>query len=317
MLRIVFVGTSSARPTVSRGTSAIAVQREGDLYLFDCGEGTQRQMMRFGVGFTVKEIYLTHMHADHYLGTIGLLRTMSLQGREEPLRIYTPPGGDELLRQVLALELEELVYPLEITALKPRASVRHSDYAICAYRADHPGGANGYVLREDARPGRFFPERARALGVPEGPLFGRLQRGATVRLDDGREVRPQQVMGPPRPGRTLVYTGDTRPCEATVQAAEGCDVLIHEATFSDEEADRARRTGHTTARQAAEIAVRAGARLLVLTHLSARYSERPWVLEREAKRVCRGVCDVQVAYDGLTLEVPLRDDGEAQEPEGL
>jgi ribonuclease Z len=314
MLRIMFIGTSSARPTVSRNTSAIAVQREGDLYLFDCGEGTQRQMMRFGVGFAVKEIYLTHMHADHYLGTIGLLRTMSLQGREEPLHIYTPPGGEDLLRQVMALELEELLYPVEISALRPDGSVRHSDYAISAYRVSHPGGANGYVLREDARPGRFFPDRARALGVPEGPQFGRLQRGETIRLDDGREVRPEEVMGPPRPGRTIVYTGDTRPCEATVQAANGCDVLIHEATFSEEEADRAQRTGHTTARQAGEIAVRAGARRLVLTHLSARYSERPWVLEREAKRACRGACEVLVAYDGLTLEIPLRDDGEKKEP---
>jgi ribonuclease Z len=302
-----FIGTSSARPTVSRNTSALAVQREGDLYLFDCGEGTQRQMMRYGVGFSVKEIYLTHMHADHYLGTIGLLRTMSLQGRGEPLCIYTPAGGDELLRQAVGLELEELVFPVDIAPLRPEQSVRHSDYTISAYRVSHPGGANGYVLREDTRPGRFFPERARELGVPEGPLFGRLQRGETVSLEDGSRVRPEQVMGPPRPGRTLVYTGDTRPCEATVEVATGCDVLIHEATFSEEELERAQRTGHSTAGQAGEIARRAGARRLVLTHLSARYSERPHVLEREAKRACSGACEVVVAYDGLTLEVPLQD----------
>jgi ribonuclease Z len=291
MLRVLFIGTSSARPTVSRNTSALSIQREGDLYLFDCGEGTQRQMMRYGVGFTVKEIYLTHLHADHYLGTVGLLRTMSLQGREEPLKIYAPPGGDTLLSQAVGLELEELAFPVEIGPLKPDAEVRHSDYAISAFRVSHPGGANGYVVRED-----------------EGPLFGRLQRGETVRLEDGREVRPEQVMGKARPGRTVVYTGDTRPCDATVEVARDCDMLIHEATFSEEEFERAQRTGHSTAKQAGEIAKRAGARQLVLTHFSARYSERAFVLEREAKRACE--CDVVAAYDGLGIEVPLTEGSE-------
>jgi ribonuclease Z len=302
-----FIGTSSARPTVSRNTSALAIQREGDLYLFDCGEGTQRQMMRYGVGFTVSDIFLTHMHADHYLGTVGLLRTMSLQDREEPLGIYTPPGGDEMLRQAVGVELDDLTFPVRIEPLEPGGSVRRSDYAIEAYPASHAGAANGYALREDERPGRFFPERALGLGVPEGPLFGRLQRGEAIELEDGGAVQPEQVMGPPRPGRTVVYTGDTRPCDATVDAAAGCDMLVHEATFSEEEAERAGRTGHSTARQAGEIAQRAGARQLVLTHLSARYSERPYVLEREAKRACGSRCEVIVAYDGLAIEIPLRD----------
>ncbi len=263
-------------------------------------------MMRYAVGFTVREIYITHMHADHYLGTVGLLRTMSLQDREEPLAVYAPPGDEELLRKAVGFELDELTFPVEISPLAPGQSVRHSDYVIAAYAASHPGGANGYVLREEERPGRFFPERAQELGVPEGPLFGKLQRGEVVALEDGKEVRPQEVMGPPRPGRCLVYTGDTRPCDATVEVARGCDMLIHEATFSEEEAERADRTGHSTAAQAGQIARRCGTRQLVLTHLSARYSERPYVLEREAKGAC-GVCDVVVAYDGLSLEVPLRD----------
>ncbi len=307
MLRVVFLGTSSARPTVARNTSALIVQREGELYLFDCGEGTQRQMMRFGVGFSVKDIYLTHLHADHYLGTTGLLRTMSLQGREQPMRIFCPPGGVELLEAAAGLEMEELPFELEILALEPRAEVRHDGYSITAFKADHPGGANGYVLREDVRPGRFYPERARELGVPEGPLFGRLQRGEPVRLDDGREVKPDQVMGLPRPARTLVYTGDTRPSSVTVDAAKDCDLLIHEATFSEEEVERAARTGHSTARQAGEIAKRAGARRLILTHLSARYSERAFVLEREAKKACSRSCELAVAYDGLKIEIPHHD----------
>ena len=308
MLGVTFLGTSSARPTVTRNTSALAVQREGELYLFDCGEGTQRQMMQYGVGWRIKEIYLTHMHADHYLGTFGLLRTMSLQDREEPLTIYTPPGGEDLLKEAVSLEMEELSFPVEIVALERGGPVCRDGYSIIAYRASHPGGASGYVLKEDERPGRFFPERARKLGVPEGPLFGRLQRGEPVSLDDGREVMPEQVMGPPRPGRTLVYTGDTRPCDETVEAAAGSDLLIHEATFSEEEAERAAHTGHSTAKQAAEIAERAGASRLVLTHLSARYSERPFVLEKEAKRACGGACDVAVAYDGLSIEIPLREE---------
>ncbi len=311
MLRVVFMGTSSARPTVSRNTSALAIQREGDLYLFDCGEGTQRQMMRYSVGFTVRDIYLTHMHADHHLGLVGLLRTMSLQGREEPLRVFTPPGGERLVTEAIGLEQDGLLFAVDVSPLQPGDSVGHDGYAISAYRVSHPGGANGYVLREDKRPGRFHPERARELGLPEGRLFGRLQRGESVRLDDGREVRPEDVLGPTRPGRALVYTGDTRPCEATVEEAADCDLLIHEATFSEEEAERAARTGHSTARGAAEIARRAGARRLILTHVSARYSERPQVLEQEASRVCSAACEVKVAYDGLRVEVPLRDDRKA------
>ena len=307
MLRVTFIGTASARPTVSRNTSAIAVQREGDLHLFDCGEGTQRQMMRYGVGFTVSEIYLTHMHADHYLGTVGLLRTLSLQGREQPLAIYTPVGGEQLLRTAVGLELDELSFPVEIGPLEPPAAVHHAGYSIQAYAVSHAGRANGYVLREDARPGRFYPEQALGLGVPEGPLFGRLQGGEIVRLEDGREIHPERVMGPARPGRRVVYTGDTRPCEATLKVASGCDLLIHEATFSEAELDRAQRTGHTTARQAGELAQRAGVTRLVLTHLSARYSERPHVLEQEARQACSGACEVMVAYDGLTIEIPLHD----------
>ncbi len=245
-------------------------------------------MMRYGVGFTVSEIFLTHMHADHYLGTVGLLRTMSLQDREEPLGIHTPPGGDEILGQAVGLELDDLTFPVLIGPLEPGESVRRSDYSISAYAVNHAGGANGYVLKEDERPGRFYPERAQELGVPEGPLFGQLQRGETVELEGRRTVRPEQVMGPARPGRTVVYTGDTRPCDTTIEVAGGCDMLVHEATFSDDEVDRAGRTGHSTARQAGD-------------------SERPYVLEREAKRACGGSCEVIVAYDGLTIEIPLQD----------
>lgn len=303
MLKVTFLGTSSARPTVERNVSAIAIHREGDLHLFDCGEGTQRQMMRYGVGFSVRDIYLTHLHADHYLGAFGLLRTMGLQGRVEPIRVFTPPGGRPIIEAAVHLEIEELPFEVSVCELEPGQEVRHEGYVVRAYRAEHPGGANGYALIEDPRLGRFNPERARALGVPEGPLFGKLHRGSPVPLPDGRTVRPEEVVGPPRPGRRIVYTGDTRPCEATVEIARGAELLIHEATFSEEERERAERTGHTTARQAAEVAARARVQRLALTHLSARYSDRPGILEREARGAC-GNCQIVVAADGLEIEIP-------------
>lgn len=306
MLRVTFLGTSSARPTVERNVSSIAVHREGDLHLFDCGEGTQRQMMRYGVGFTVRDIYLSHLHADHYLGVFGLLRTMGLQGRTEPLRVWTPPGGRPIIAGAVQLEIEQLPFDLQVRDLAPGEEVRHDGYVVRAFRVDHPGGANGYALIEDPRLGRFDPERAHALGVPEGPLFGKLHRGETVRLPDGASVSPREIVGPPRPGRRVVYSGDTRPCDATVEIARGADLLIHEATFSDEEEDRAVKTGHSTAAQAAQVAARAAVRRLALTHLSARYSDRPGVLEREARAVA-AACPTVVAYDGMQIEIPLPD----------
>lgn len=306
MLKVTFLGTSSARPTVERNVSAIAIHREGDLHLLDCGEGTQRQMMRYGVGFSVRDIYLTHLHADHYLGAFGLLRTMGLQGRVEPIRVLTPPGGRPIIEAAVHLEIEELPFEVSVCELEPGQEARHQGYVVRAYRADHPGGANGYALIEDPRLGRFNPDRARALGVPEGPLFGKLHQGSPVRLPDGRTVRPEEVVGPPRPGRRVVYTGDTRPCEATVEIARGAELLIHEATFSEEERERAERTGHSTARQAAELAARARVQRLALTHLSARYSDRPGILEREARGAC-GNCQILVAHDGLEIEIPYPD----------
>ncbi len=304
MLRVIFLGTASARPTLSRNVSSVAVQREGDLLLFDCGEGTQRQMMRFGVGFAVRDIFVTHMHADHYLGITGLVRTMSLQGRDEVLRIWGPVESGETLTQIVELGGDRLLFPVEVRELTTGAEVRFDGYAVKAFSTRHTSQSMGLALVEDERLGRFDVVRARALGIPEGPAFGRLHRGQAVELADGRVVRPEEVVGPPRPGRRLVYTGDTRPSENTVQAAAGADVLIHEATFGEEERERARETGHSTAREAAEVARRAGVGELVLTHLSARYSEQGFVLRQEAREVFRRT---RVAGDGTTVEVPFAD----------
>ncbi len=301
LLRITFLGTSSSRPTVRRNVSGIAVQREGELFLFDCGEGTQRQMMRFGVGFGVREIFISHLHADHYLGLPGLLRTMSLQGREEDLVVWGGAGSEGQLRDTIELGGDRLQFSVSVRELPAREAVRHEGFEIRAFPVEHTPASVGFALVEDDRLGRFDVELARRLGVPEGPAFGRLHRGEDVQLDDGSVVGATQVVGPTRPGRILVYSGDTRPCEATVGAARGADLLVHEATFSEEEAERARETRHSTAREAATVAERAGARNLVLTHFSARYSQQAHRLVREAEAVRQAVA----AEDGLTLEVPF------------
>lgn len=304
-MRVIFLGTAAGRPTVSRNVPALLLQREGESFLFDCGEGTQRQMMRFGTGFSVDDIFLTHLHADHFLGVIGLLRTMGLQGRQTPVRLWTPAGTERMLHRAVTLGYERLPFPVEIHGLEPEARVDRGAYSIVAFAVDHHPRVRslGYAVVEPPRRGRFFPERARALGVPEGPLWGRLAAGEAVEVG-GRRVEPAEVLGPPRPGRRIVYSGDTRPCAGTRRHAQGADLLIHEATFAQDEADRARQTGHTTAAAAARLAAAAGVRRLILTHLSPRYADDPRVLEREARAFFP---HAQVAHDGLVVEVPYAD----------
>jgi len=304
LLKIQFLGTSAARPTAERNVSALVLTREGETLLFECGEGTQRQMMRYGVTFGLNEVFFTHFHGDHYLGIIGLVRTLGLQGRTDPMRLVGPRGAAKLLGQALALGVERAVFPVEIVEVEPDQVLAREGYELRVFGVEHGGGAVGYALVEQDRLGRFNPDRARELGVPEGPLWGKLQRGQAVRLDDGREVTAETIVSAPRPGRRLVYSGDTRPCAATVEAARGADLLVHEATFGEEEKDRARETAHATAREAAEVARQAGARRLVLTHLSARYSRDSAALLDEARAVFP---ETVVAKDGLEVEVPYPD----------
>ena len=309
MIRVRFLGTAAARPTVARNVAGIAVQREGrpqtgpmtaTSILWDCGEGTQRQIMRYGTGFSFARVFVTHAHADHYLGLPGLLRTMGLQGREEGMTIYGPVGAGAALRTAVHLGAERLAFPVEVKSLRPGDRVGFDGWAVQAFPADHGVPALGYALVEEGRPGRFDVEEARRLGVAEGPLFGRLHRGEAVEGADGRRVTPDQVVGPARPGRKVVYTGDSRPTAHAEEMARGADLLVHDATFAAAEAQRARETGHSTTVQAAEAASRAGARRLALTHVSARYSDAPKVLEREARAVFPGA---RVAYDGYEVEI--------------
>jgi ribonuclease Z len=312
MLSVTFLGTSAARPTVERGVSSLAIAREGETLLFDCGEGTQRQLMRFGVGFTFSEILFTHFHADHFLGLTGLVRTLGLQGREEPLTLYGPAGASRYLGAAAQLGVERSPFEIVIREVQAGERLNRDGYELEVIPVEHGRHAVGYALREHRRLGRFNPERARELGVPEGPLWGRLHRGEAVEFDvttesgvvERRTVGPEDLVGAPRPGRLLVYSGDTRPCEAVVAASEGADLLIHEATFSHEELERARETAHSTAREAAQVALAARVRRLALTHLSARYSAAPDVLRDEARQVFR---DTTVARDGLVIDLPFQE----------
>jgi ribonuclease Z len=309
MIRLTFLGTAAARPTVGRNVSALAVQREGDLMLFDCGEGTQRQMMRYGTGFGVRAIFVSHLHADHFLGITGLLRTVALQGRTDALAIYGPRGGRRLLETTVHLGVERVQFPVDVFEVNPGEKIPGDGYAVEAFRVAHGTAALGWALVEEPRLGRFDVSRAESLGVPAGPLFGRLHRGQPVEVD-GRTIHPDEVVGPARPGRLVVYTGDTRPSPDTVDRARGADVLVHEATFGADETDRARETHHATAVEAAEVAREAGVGQLLLTHLSARYADQPGQLEEEARRVFPAT---RVAHDGLVIEVPYSD-GDTAEP---
>ena len=308
MIRITFLGTSASRPTVGRNVSALALQREGEVFLLDCGEGTQRQMMRFGTGFSVEHIFISHLHADHFLGVIGLIRTMALQGRTEPLVLYAPLGSRDTLGEVVKLGGGKRThFPIEIREMEPGDRLSGVGYDVEALVVRHGTPALGFALREHPRPGRFDVEKARALGVPEGPLFGRLHGGEAIEVN-GRSIEPAQVVGPPRGGRLVVYSGDTVPAPEVVEAAAGADLLIHEATFSEEEVARARETFHSTAKGAAEVARDAGVHRLYLTHLSARYSANPQPLEREAREVFPVT---EVAYDGLAVEIGFESDGDS------
>ncbi|MBC7564358.1 MAG: ribonuclease Z [Gemmatimonadaceae bacterium] len=301
-LSLRFLGTSAARPTVERNVSSIALVREGETLLFDCGEGTQRQMMRYGVGFTTSDIFFTHFHTDHVLGVIGLTRTMALQGRTELLRLYGPPGAHKALRACIAFGGERLTFPVEIAELEANSSLERNEYSIHTLPAEHRGAsALGYALIEKWRLGRFNPDLAREIGIPEGPLWGQLHRGENVTLPDGRDINATTLVGAPRAGRKIVISGDTRPTAALRDMAMHADVIVHEATFGDDEAARAVETGHSTAREAATIARDAQARRLLLTHFSARYSRDPGELVTQAQSVFSATV---AARDGLEIEVP-------------
>jgi ribonuclease Z len=302
-LSVAFLGTGGSVPTARRATACLLVMRGGDRIMFDCGEGSQRQMHRSLGLLQLDEIYITHLHLDHFLGLPGLLKTYDLQSREAPLTIHGPPGLGRLFADLGRL-IGKTRYEVEVSELAPGQAVPHDGYEVEAFPVEHRMPAFGYRLGEADRPGRFDKEAAERLGVPEGPAFSALQGGEEVKGADG-VVRPEEVMGESRPGRTIVVTGDTAPCVATAEAAEGAELLIHDGSFAEAEAQRAAETGHSTAGQAAALAREARVKLLALIHVSSRYNVGQ-VLEE-----ARAVFEPTIAPRDFDLvEVPFPDHGE-------
>jgi ribonuclease Z len=304
-LEVVFLGTVGSVPTVDRALPSVAVKRKNEILMFDCGEGVQRQMIKARVGFHRKmKVFVSHMHGDHVLGLPGLLQTMSLFDRNQKLEIYGPIGVKAFIEAIQRTVQFVLTFPVEIHEIEEEGIVSdEKEYQVQVARTDHLIPSLAYALVEKPRPGRFSPEKARAFGVPEGPLWSKLQQGKEAKTSTGKIIRPEQVVGAPRPGRKIAYSGDTRPTESLVKLSEKADLLIHEATLSDELLEKAQGDGHSTPSQAAEIARKAGVKKLILTHVSARYKGTQQLLE-QAQKIFP---NVEVAEDFMKIDMPLLD----------
>lgn len=310
-LHVYFLGTAAALPTPMRNPPCIMIKRGSDTLIFDCGEGAQQQMMRARTGFLVDAIFITHWHADHFLGLYGLCQTLSFMGRTEPLTIYGPEWVHDVAASVRTLARYNVKFPIQSVELRHGSVVEYSGYTVRAFETAHGMAALGYILEEETRPGRFNRQRALELGVPPGPLFGRLQRGETVciaRDGKGVEVSPGEVMGNARPGRKIVYTGDTRPVHARIRdIAHHPDLLIHDATYDDEAIDRAREVLHSTAGEAGEAAEFLSARVLALVHISSRYTT---IAGHQKDAASRFHGEIVVPSDLEMMEIHFRDSEE-------
>jgi len=301
-LFIHFLGTGGSWPSVTRNVSAIAIKRGGEILLFDCGEGTQRQLQKSALSYMqIKKIFITHFHGDHFLGLPGLFQTFQLNDREEALHIYGPPGIKKLVHQLLHLGYFTPMYEIISHELRGGDIIHFEGYSIKCIFVNHNVPTLSYCLEEDMRPGKFNKEKALELGVPEGPLFRKLQRGEEIKIN-GKIIKPNMVLGKPRPGRKITISGDTAPCEALISFAKKSDVLIHDATFDSSFEEKANEYGHSTARQAGEIAEKAGVEKLFLTHISPRYRNTD-VLEKEAQE---SFPNSFVAHDFMEVEVKLK-----------
>ena len=303
ILRITFLGTSGTTPTVERNPSAVLLNFGGERILFDCGEGTQRQMMIAKTGFgRLGKILITHFHTDHFIGIFGLIETMSLNERREELNIYTPKGGEKLIDVFRKMGYFRLDFKINVIEVEDGDVIRGRGYRIECAEVEHNIPCLAFAFVEDDRPGKFNRDKAISLGIPPGPLFKKLQMGEPV-IINGKVIMPEEVVGPRRPGRKIVYSGDTRPCKAVMRLSKNADVLIHDASFGEDLKGRAIETYHSTAKEAAEIAKKANVRKLILTHISPRYEDGE-VLLSDAKGV---FSDVIIARDFLTYDVPYRE----------
>lgn len=283
-MKLVFLGTGGSYPTPERNVACIALKYESDILLFDCGEGSQRQLMRSSISFMqVDRIFISHFHGDHFLGIPGLIQSMNMNDRKEPLEIYGPEGTVSFVKDLISSGYFRPGFPLHVSELKPGARLDFDDYFIKAIDSDHDVPSLGYSFEERDKKGRFDRQKAIDLGVPVGPLFSKLHEGQSVEVD-GEEIRPEQVVGPPRRGKKIVYTGDTRPNQNVIEAAERADVLIHDSTLDSSMSDRAFERGHTSTDMAASIAEKATVGDLFLVHISPRYTD-PKKLENQAKEI--------------------------------
>lgn len=298
MLKILFLGTSGSMPTVARSLPSILIKRDGEAVLFDCGEGTQRQMMRCRAGINLSSVFITHWHADHFLGLPGLIHTMSFQNRSNKLVVYGPRwAGTPNLFALINPQFE-----VDFVEVSPGDLIELGSFFVEVFAVDHGTNSFGYIFKEHERPGKFNRKKAEELGLKPGPLYKTLQNGESVPIG-GQVIAPEQVIGPIRPGRKIVYTGDTRPSDHVVRAAENADLLIHEATLATDLQEYANTVGHSTAAEAAEIAQRAGVLALILTHISSRYANATQLLQ-EAQLIFPNTL---VAEDLLELEVLYKD----------
>ncbi len=302
-LRVIFLGTAGSVPTPKRSLPAVLIQRKNEQLMFDCGEGVQRQMIKAKLGLHRKmKIFISHMHGDHILGLPGLLQTMALLDRERKLDVYGPPRIRRFLEGIRENVQFVLTFPVEIREITETSVVcEEEEYIVQAIWSNHVVPSFAYAFLEKRRPGRFYPEKAKTLGVPQGPLWSRLQHGHKIKLENGQVISPEEVAGPPRPGRKIVYTGDTRPFKDFVKFAVGADLLIHDVTFEDALAEKAEEDGHSTPSQAASTAKKAKAKKLILTHISARYADTNILLE-QAQKIFK---NTQVAEDFMEVELPL------------
>jgi len=284
-LRIIFLGTGGSWPTVKRNVSSLAIKRGSEILLFDCGEGTQRQFQQSNLSYMqISKIFITHFHGDHFLGLPGLIQTMQLNDRDRPLHIYGPKGMEELTDHLLTLGYFRPSYEIISHDITNGDKVEFEDYNIHMLKVKHNIPAYSYCLEEHQRPGKFNKPKALELGIPEGPLFSKLQCGQTITLGNGKHITPDMILGPSRKGRKIVISGDTIPCEEMIAFSKNADVLVHEATFDSELEDIAKEYGHTTAAQAAEIAKKAKVEKLFLVHISPRYLDYR-VLENDARKI--------------------------------